>query len=116
EVHLLPDLGDGNGVEPLVGARIADIIEVVVNSGAAGALALVRRGQATNISPVVVAPEQGHVVGNAHALLVVFLDFFVERPVLRDGSNVFIHVAGDDRALVGDNLLEQCDVGALRHG
>src|SRR5208283_2689041 len=50
EVHLLPDLGDGNGVEPLVGARIADIIEVVVNSGAAGALALVRRGQATNIS------------------------------------------------------------------
>ena len=42
EVHLLPDLGQRHRVEPLVVARAADVVEVVVDAGAAGAFALLR--------------------------------------------------------------------------
>ena len=95
EVHLLPDLGDGNGVEPLVGARIADVVEVVVDARAAGALAFVGRRQAAEVAPVVVAPEQGDVVGHAHAVLVVFLHLLVERPDLaaRRSHRLFMWLA-----------------------
>ena len=37
EVHLLPDFGDRDGVEPFIVSRTADVIEVVVDAGAAGA-------------------------------------------------------------------------------
>ena len=78
EVHLLPDFGDGVGVEPFVVAWAADVVEVIVDAGAAGAFALFRRGETAEVAPVVVAPEEGDVVGDAHAFFVVALDFLVE--------------------------------------
>src|SRR5579871_6161136 len=41
EVHLLPDFGDWNGVEPLIRARPAYIVEVVIDTGSAAAVASV---------------------------------------------------------------------------
>ena len=83
EVHLLPDLGNGIGIEPLIGAWAADIVEVVIDAGTAGTLALARGGQAAQVAPIVVGPEQRDVVGYAHALVVIALHLLIERPVLR---------------------------------
>ena len=58
----------GVRVDPLVRPRAAHVVEVVVDARAAGALALLGRRQAPDVAPVVVAPEQRHVVGHAHAL------------------------------------------------
>jgi len=116
KVHLLPYFREWIGVEPLVVSRAADVVEVVVDAGAAGACALGRGGQAADIAPVVIAPEERDVVGHAHAALVVVLDFLVERPDLRDFRDVGIDLLGEDRALIGDDFFEEGDIGVFRHG
>ena len=115
QVHLLPDLGDLGHVQPFIRARPAHVIEVVVDAGAAAALAFFRRGQAADVTPVVVAPEQQHVIRHAHTLLVVFLDFLVERPQLGHRGRVLAQLLLDERALVAHDALQQVDVGAFRH-
>ncbi len=115
EVHLLPDFGDRHRVEPFVVAWSADVIEVIVDARPAGTLPLLRGGQTPQVAPVVVAPEQNHVVGNAHPPLVVSLHLLVERPDLRHGRQIGIDFLCDDLPLLGDDLLQQSDVGLLRH-
>src|SRR5690606_23322247 len=83
EVHLFPDLGDGHSVDPAVGAGATHIIEVIIDTGTAGTLALFDGGQTADIAPVVVAPEKNHIVRYTHAALVKTLYFLVERPHLR---------------------------------
>src|SRR5580704_10782499 len=73
KIHLLPHLGDRVSIQPLVGARAANIVEVIVDTCAAGTFSLFRSRQPANITPVVVAPQQGYIIGHTHTLLVVLL-------------------------------------------
>jgi hypothetical protein len=73
---------------------------MVVNASATGAPAFIGSGEAANIAPVIITPEQSDVVGNAHSLFVILLDFLVEGPILRDFLQVGIHLVGEDFALV----------------
>src|SRR5580658_191904 len=115
QTHLLPHLGDRNGVEPFVRAWIANIVEVVINSGAAASFAFFLSWKPSNIAPIIVAPQQSYVIRDAHPFLIVFLHFFVERPVLGYGGKIGAHLAGNYLALVGHDLFQQSDVGALGH-
>ena len=45
EAHLLLNFGDGIGVDPFVGARAADVVEVIVDAGAAGTFTLFGGGR-----------------------------------------------------------------------
>ncbi len=111
EAHLLLNFRNRVGIDPFVGTRAADIVEVVVDSRAAGALAFFGCGKAAEVAPVVVGPEQCDVLGHAHASFVVALHLFVEGPDLRDFSDVGIDGLGKDLALVGDDFFEQLGVG-----
>ena len=115
EIHLLPHLGDLGDIQPFVRTWAADVVEVVVDAGAAAALAFLKRRQTADIAPVIVAPEQQHVVRDAHALLVVVLNFLVQRPQLRHLLRFLLELLPDDRTLVADDLLQQVDVGVFRH-
>ncbi|OPZ73983.1 MAG: hypothetical protein BWY82_00905 [Verrucomicrobia bacterium ADurb.Bin474] len=56
EVHLLPDLGKRNRVDPFVGAGTPDVVKVVVYSGTSGTFAFFFSGEATDVAPIVIAP------------------------------------------------------------
>ena len=113
--HLFPAALDLGGVEPLVVARAADVVEVVVHAVAAGAPAG-RVGQAADVAPVVVGEQQGDVIGHAHAGVMVVLHFLVQRPDLRGRLGRLAGGVGDDPALVGDDAFEQGGGGAFGHG
>ena len=68
ETHLIPDLCDRARVHPLIAARAAVVIEVIVDSRAAGTFPFFRGWQPAHVAPVVFRPEQRHVVGHAQAL------------------------------------------------
>src|ERR1700686_618224 len=57
QVHLLPNLGDGCGVQPFVRARATDVIEMVVDTCTTRTFAFCNSRQAANVSPVVVTPK-----------------------------------------------------------
>ena len=88
EIHLFPHFCDGVGIEPLIRSRAADIVEVIINSCAAAAFSFFCCRQPPDIAPVIVAPEQRHIVRHAHAFVVVTLHFLVEGPNLRIGGDV----------------------------
>ena len=111
EVHLLGDLRKRVGVDPLVGERPAMHVEVVIDAGAAAALALVEGRQAPEVAGVVVRPEQRHVFRRAQPTLVVPLYLREERPELRDLRGIGPHFFGQDPALVGEDAFEQLHVG-----
>jgi hypothetical protein len=83
-MHLLPGLGQLNGIDPLVVPRIADIIKMIVHPGVSNPLTFRRNGQPLDVARVVVTPKNRDVVGYLHATLVVATDFFVYAPHLRD--------------------------------
>ena len=115
QIHLLLDLRQIIRVQPLVRSRTAHIVEVVVDSRSARALALLRRRQPPQISPVVVAPQQGHIVRHAHAFFVVALHLFVKRPYLWNLLEVRIHRLLQDLSLVRDDSFQQFRIRAGRH-
>ncbi len=88
---------------------------MVIDARAAAALLLRRRGQPPQVAPVVVGPQQRDVVRHAHALFVVGLDFFVERPHLRHLLQIGIDGLLQDLPLIGDDLLHQRDIVAGGH-
>ena len=83
EAHLFPDGRDRDGVDPLVVPRPPDVVEVIIDAGTAGTLSFRFRGQAPDISPIVISPEQRNIVRNAQTGGVVFLHFLVQAPELR---------------------------------
>ena len=111
-MHLLGGLLELDGVDPLVVARVTDVVEVVVDTRAAGAFSLVGQREAANVAPVVVGPEEGNVLGDMEALFLVGLDFLVETPGLRDGGYVNLECVFDDGSLIGDKLFEHLQKGA----
>src|SRR5215831_9153983 len=88
---------------------------MVVHAGSSAAFALVGGGEPTNIAPIVITPEQRHIVRHTHAPLVIFLHFFVERPVLGYFGKRLLEVPSENRPLVGNDLLKERDVCAIRH-
>ena len=56
QIHLLLDFCDGDSVQPFVGTRAANIIEVIIHTGAARSFPFFSRGQPPNIPPIIVAP------------------------------------------------------------
>ena len=110
ERQLLPELRDRAGVEPLVAARPPVVVEVIVHARATRTLPLGRGGQAAEVAPVVLGPEQRDIVGHAHAVLIKFLHLLVEAPHLRDLRDVRVHLGAQEVALPVDDLLEQLAV------
>ena len=116
EVHLLPNLRQGHSIEPFVIPRPADVIQVIINARAAFAFALPVGRQTANVSPIVIAPQERHVIRHAHTALVVSLHFLVKRPNLRHFRDVRVNYLTDQPALVADNPFEQRDALRLCHG
>ena len=71
--------------------------------------------QFADITPVVVAEQQGDIVRHAHTLVIIILYFLVQRPGLGCSRWVFACDFCDDGALIGDDLFEESDVAAFRH-
>ncbi|OQB95516.1 MAG: hypothetical protein BWX86_01161 [Verrucomicrobia bacterium ADurb.Bin122] len=111
QVHLLGDLPEWIGVDPLVGVRAAVHVEVVVDAGAAAAAALVGRGQSPEVAGVVVSPEQGDIVRRAEAGLVEFLHLGEQSPKLRHRGRIDLHLFGEDAPLIGENFFQLFDIG-----
>ena len=77
EMHLLPHPRNRVGVDPLVVARAAHVVEVVVDAIPAGPLGRAAGREASDVPPVVVGEQQRHVVRHPHALVVVILHFLI---------------------------------------
>src|SRR5690606_33482806 len=108
--------GDRRGVDPAVGARPADIIKVIINTGTAAALTLFGRGQTAQVAPVIIAPQQNDIVWNAHATFVKALHFFVESPNLGHLADfAVVENFGNNLALVTDNFFQQAAIFTLAH-
>lgn len=73
KVELFAELRDGRSVHPTVVPRASVHVDVVVEPHAAAAIALLQRSHAPDITSVVVAEEQEHVVGHGEALVIVAL-------------------------------------------
>ena len=116
QVHLLPDARQRVCVQPLVVAWSAHVVEVVVDAVAALARLVGQFGQLAQVAPVVVAQQQGHVVGHAHAFVVVVLHLLVEGPHLRRLVGGLVGFFGDDLALVSHYFFEQGNVAFPAHG
>lgn len=111
QLQLLGRLLELDGVDPLVVARVADVVEVVVDARAALALRLVGERQPAHVAPVVVGPQQRDALGDVEALLLVLLDFLVQAPGLRHGMDVNLEHLLDDGLLVVHQLLEHEEQG-----
>ncbi len=73
-------------------------------------------GQFSYVAPVVITEHQGHVIGNAHALIVVLLDLFVQSPHLGCFPCRFAGDLLQNTALVIDYLFKQLNILFPAHG
>ena len=109
KVELFAQFGDGGGVHPPVVPRTAVHVDVVVESESALALTLEVAGLAADVTPVVVAEEQRHVVGHGESGIVVALHLGEDGPELGHGVGTAVDIL-DDLALTFDHLAEGPDV------
>ena len=115
QLQLLPHVLYGGDVDPLRVAGGTDVVHVVVESPSALALLFLGSRQTAHVAPVVVAEQDGHVVGHTQAGVIVVLHLFIECPDLR---SLVSRLAGhllDDAALVVDDVLQEFCVGAVAH-
>ena len=97
--HLVPYLRYGAGVDPLVAARPAVIVEMVIDPCPAASLSFFACGKASDVAPVVFGPQQCHIVRYPHSGLVVILHLLVEAPHLGCLSDVRVYLFSDDVSL-----------------
>ena len=66
--HLLPGLLELDGIDPLVVARVAHVVKVVINTSPSRARGLVQQWQSANIAPVVNVGDMKALekIGRAH--------------------------------------------------
>ena len=95
EVELLAQFGNGGGVHPSVVPRATVHVDMVVEAKSSLAFALEVASDATDVAPVVVAKQQGHVVGHREASIVVTLHFGEDGPQLRHSILTPIHLLDD---------------------
>ncbi len=80
---------------------------MIINARAAAALAFLGGRQAADIAPIILGPEQRHVVRHTHPGVVKIHDFLVETPELRHLGHVGIDFLGDDFPLHVHDFFEQ---------
>ena len=114
--ELLPHVLCGSDVEPLGVTWRTDVVHMIIESPAAGVLALLGGRHAAQVAPVVVAEQHEHIVGHLHALVVIVEHFLIESPHLGHVLGVTACNLLDDSTLVVDNLLQQLGVGIFAHG
>ena len=116
QAHLFPQVVGGGDVGPLGVARTTHVIDVVVHTPTALAVHKcllgarsrnVGFGHTTNVTPVVVAKHDEHIVGHIEAQVVEVLHLLVECPHLRRLVGLLACHLGDDAALVADDILEE---------
>ena len=106
--------------EPNPAGRVAMVGQMVVDAGAARPLLFLRIAEIAAVAVLVVAPQQGHVVGHLQSVVVGVKNFFVGTQHLRNVFQGLVDVSPQHVALVVDGLLHQpdalgCRVGAF-HG
>ena len=110
ELELLPHVLDGRDIQPLGVPRGAHVVHVVVQAPAALPRPFGRGGKLADVAPVVVAQEDGHVVRDTEAQVVVLLDLLVQGPYLRPLLGGLSGHLADDLPLVLDDGLQELDV------
>ena len=115
QIHLLPDLRQLICIDPFIRSRVAYIVDVVINPRAARSISFLRRWKPPNIAPVVVAPQQRHIIRYAHSFFVVCLHLFIESPYFWIARERRCHVRCKNLPLLGHDLFQQRDVGAFCH-
>ena len=103
-------------IEPLRITRRTYIIHVVVDAPTTLPTAFGSGRHTTDVTPVIVADKDHHIVGNTETGIVIVLDFLVQSPYLRGLIGGFTRHFLDDFALIVDNTLHQFCVGRLTHG
>ena len=73
-------------------------------------------GEFTDVAPVVVTKQEGHIIGYTHPFVVIILHFFVQGPHLWGFLDGFTRRFGNDFALITHYAFEQFDGRTLRHG
>jgi len=116
KMHLFPDPGYRIGVEPFIVPRAPNVVKMVIHSVASAAGGRSRPGQFPDVTPVVITEHQGHIVGNPHPHVIIILDLLVEGPHLGGLVGFLAGHLPDDLPLVGDDLLQQGDIGLAAHG
>ena len=115
EVHLFPDSLHLAYIYPFIITRTTHIIEMIVHSIAAFVWFGVQVGKFAHISPVVVAKEQSHIFGHAHAFIVIILNFFVQSPYLRSFSYFFTRNFFNSIPLIFYYFFKQLYIGIFAH-
>src|SRR5258708_715668 len=115
KVQLFPNPGKGVGVYPFIVAGSADIVEMIVQAIAACSRFFTEGGQFADVAPVVVAEQEGDIIGDAHALIIIILYLLVKGPGLRGGFGRLAGYFLDDGALIADDLFKQGDVATFGH-
>ena len=106
-MKLFPKILNGRNVEPLRISRRAHIINVIVDSPTAFALAFGGSGQFADIAPIIVAQKNNHIVRHTQAQIVIGLHFFVERPNLLPLAGRTARNIGNYFSLIINNILKQ---------
>lgn len=71
EMHLLPGLGKLDSIDPLVVARIANVVEVIVYTGIAFAVDFTAHWKTLDVAAVVITPKECDIIRDPHAPLIV---------------------------------------------
>jgi hypothetical protein len=79
---------------------------MIIDTVTAFARLICGAGQFADIAPVVVAEQEGHIIGHAHTFVVVVLHFFVKRPKLRRGAGILAGYFSNDLSLVFHNIFQ----------
>ena len=109
-MQLLAELRDGGGVHPAVVPRTAIHINMVIQAQSTLALSLFRSTLAADIAPVVVAEEQGYIVGHGEPGIIVALHLGKDGPELRHLTCRLAISLPDDSALCLNHLTQGLDI------
>ena len=116
ERQLLPHVLCRRDVQPLGVAWCTYIVNVVIQSPATLALPFLYGGHTAHVAPIVVAEQDGHVVGHTQPGIIVVLDLLIQGPQLRCLLCRLARDLLDDLSLVADNLLHEACVSLIAHG
>ena len=116
--HLLPDLRQEGGVEPLIGDRISVVIEVVIHAVSALMAAHLLCRNSTQVAEVIVAEHErysfelrvSHKSGGLLVAIKIRLDFLIERQHSRHFVKVLIYVLFDQFVLGLKNFPKKIDI------
>src|ERR1700761_6945017 len=77
QLHLFPNLWNLVIFDPFVVSRIADEVQMVVNSCSTCTVLFGKKGESTDVPLVVVCPKENYVVWDGHTVFIEALNFFI---------------------------------------